>query len=1108
MLVSGVVAMLALLSAVFIWGVSATRSADTARHGRIDAAVTAESAFAYAAVRLAAEGGDYPLSVRKMPSPENRGDDWTSRDALDVKFTDTANVSWSHGEPWTDADGDGAFDPWETYTDANGDGRFTARTGRLRGAPGKAGVSFALRIHSTGSLFPVNASHVGVSRLGDNLGAILFADGEVPERVDRAYGPGEPIRISALGRHLLTEDLNDNGALDPGEDRDGDGVLESVVPPGGYRDMDQVRAVLAGWGYGSDRIEKVVPYIDLGPCESAAIEMTTAPREILEALFSYVAWNSSSDLWNLQGAIPSGQGLFQPYGGATGHPWTGGAFRSGGILDYAAGFDGAAMMIYPDEARTIADWLLEFRRTSGRGSWLALRRALCERARPDTVHPAGSLFAADVAPLLPWPEIAYGWARAKADAAFFSVFPDYSGRSGWGIDPGPGAPFIARRFLGIGTPDPMELPYPAASGAWPSSPYDPSTSGGNPYPLTLAPPTTFTVEASSRAGAARGGGRGTFRAAELFEIMNDLDNIPDWRHRGISKVDLGNSNQRRRAVADTVADLVDPSGPGTVAIPAPFRGVVDGNVFNPHGFGIPPVDMNGIVGAGSSLALAGKYTGHQGAYLYWPFQPDDVGHGNDLASEAELATFTRGASLSPPAPEPPVYPTLFHKKVTPPQAQSIGSNSMGVWDYDVRISREEWCWPFDFPPLTSNDTVGGMRSFSIEMWTSAYGSVFTLEGDSVGPPSAADDDIKIAVGRTDASDANGVPGTRYTASFEAPASSIFILKDNDNQLPAPPLPPMFNNGHYKFDLAGFVPDVDLGDLANPLDDRIATGHDHILFTVENLEVDEDTNGNGQVDDWEDWNNDNDVAGDRRNELTVTLYVNGRFVAAARDSDGIKESARNRPEWFFRGRLFPSYPYPMSQDLLNGRMKKLVFNGDEVKFHDIVRRASGVLDADSDGETDLVLKEQDADDRWRLGRFYLPPGPFGHANNPEYLSPMFTFGSPVTVKHAGWLGLPASDPCGAERVGMVVKVGLPRANPLRVDGPPLFPVLRRAEETTGPADFASLGPISALGYSVEFENLKPTHVISDDAPLYATPFFEGVWIVIQGNNRSPAWLERD
>lgn len=1171
-LASGLLTAIALLGALFLRVSRFSASVEDARRQQILASLAAESGLSYAAGRLSNEIG-YPPSGALT---ENRGDDWTFRDGLETPLPDAANVSYGHGEAWRETGGDpGAYDAGlddvssaGAWTDLDGDGKFSAWSGRLRGESGGIGSPFALKIVSPGGLFPVNfissAGESALARFGDNLGAVLLPDGSAPERVDRASTAGgktgEPIRISALGRHLIFgEDISMNGVPDPGEDINGNGnVFERRRPFGGYATLDEVREQLAYFGYSPAVIEKVIPYIDLGPYETPAgsgkwpggtamVNLSTAPPEVLQAFWLYASWFPSDELLTYAdaGSSPggssgsSGTGSGGPAGpggvgggagsgsGPTFSEWLGSAYgsagsRCGGGVPYTQ----ASVMIYPDEAEGLSKWAKEFRATGERASWLAFRKSLCARARPDTLHVEGPLFAADTEPLLSagWTEAAYAWARAKADAAFFAACPE-GGKSNlsprtwddWGIDPGPGAapPGGIRHFLGVHFKGVEFLfPAPAATGAWPDSPYQFPTiteginSGSVTHALTLAPPVAYTVETVARSGRARARGAGRFRAAEHLEFSSqeDFENTLSpsrWSRRGITVLDFpspGGRNQRRREVFDAVDDLVNG---GFVGPPAPFRGAVTGPGFNPNG--IRSSFGSGVTVASSTagfIGLAGRYTGNQGAYVSWQMQPDDV-VGTNSAPDAEWKTQTRGTSPTSNPPNPPVYPGLEEVKAanpwtfgfsngspsstaSPPSSSASGTITPGTCT----------CWPFDFDPITNGDQTAGMQSFSVELWTSGYGNVFLLEGDAVASNGAASL-ISIQITRQADRDASSVSGCRYTARFQAPASSIPQVAN------AAPMgvKGWADDGVYEFDLDAFVPGVEIGAV-------------HVVLTLENLKRGEDMNGNGAVDDWEDWNGDGDVvdpanAGpdfpgqDLRNELTLTLYVDGKKVGTATDLDGLKKHLKNSA-WMKKGRAYPSFPYPMSQETMGKRITYFVFSGDELRLYDKggVKRASGVADADGDGLPDEVLKEPDALERWRLGRFYQPQDSFPSKDNPEFFSPMYFFDPPATVVCAGWTGIPTSTPSGGqERVGIHVKVGIPNAGPpLRVDGP----VLNPTEQVTPGEAFSSMGPAQTLGYTVEFSNLQP----GNSQPIFETPLFEGVWIQIRRRGHSPAWIARD
>ncbi len=1122
-LVSGLMTGLSLVSVLLMRLARFTAAADEARQERSRAGLVAESGLAYAAGRLA-EGTGYPS---QGGLPADRGDDWTFRDGLAAGIHGAANPSYSHGEGWDEVAGSAdRYDPGlddvsgtGAWTDLDGDGKFSAWSGRLRLSDTPFQATFALKIVSAGGLFPVDFQpdpawttppSPGLARIGDNLGAILLdpaaANADVIQRANRPYTvggmTGEPIRISALGRHLLFgEDFNQNTLLDSGEDANGNGVLDPGRPRYGYRSAGAVRAALSVLGYTPGQIDTVLPYLDFGPyemragsgAETAQIELATAPREILESIWRYVSFFPSDDTFVLRKSATEWLGL--PYGVP--------GVRSGGAVDYTQGTAGASVMIYPDEAEELADWAIEFRRTSRRASWLAFRRELCGEAAPD---PVSRFFQDDVAPLLAagWPDAAWGWARAKADAAFYAVskegnyLADLVNWRGWGIDPGPGLPpgGVVRPFTGIEALSPVAFPVPARTGAWTASPYRARLSSEGPaflHALTLAPPTQYRVQTAGRSGRAQALAGGRLAAAERLEFTSqeDLDNVgawsayPKWTDRGIAIVDLPNKNLRRRTVSDSVEDLTTAAAL-PIAPPPPFRGAVTGGGCNPNGVGGAGSTLLGIVG------LAGKYTAHQGAYLYWPFQPDDIPR-MWFYQEAEWQTKTRGPL--PPlvlAPDPPVYRSL---------AKNAPGSSVGAispWMLAAGNTTGDACSPLDFPPLTLGPV---MRDFSVEWWTTGVNTLFELAADAVlpvvddtNPAQREKNDIVLKVTRLPDLDAADRKGKTYTVLFKAPSdANITVVDDNPHDMIRPPPEGMYHYGGYMIEFTAFVPDVDSG--------RFTTGHDHLVVTVENAEVSEDTNGNGVLDPREDTNGDGTLG--PKKDLTVTLYVNGILAGSEKDSQSINQSVPVRFQ--SAGRAYPSHPRPTYEDAPLQETRLIRFSGDEVRFYDGVKRASGITDLDGDGSPDEVLKEEDVDERYRLGRFFLPPDPYPSVNNPEYISPAYDLGIPARIRCAGWTGIPAGDPSGAERVGMTVKAGVPAL----AGGVPTVngPEMKDSLELTDAACLAAGGlggPVQLLGFSVEFSNLDP----GNRAPLYATPLFEGIWFQIQGRGRTPAWIARD
>lgn len=164
LLVSGLVALFALLALAMAQAGHLGDAARAARLSRAESALAAESGLHYAAARLAAD----PLTTRDRAiprSPANACDDWTRRGSEDAGLRPRrlANPSYNRGDHWQDLSGGtaGAYDPGTddfvpARDDRNGNGRFDGASGRLRGD-----LRFALKISSTADLINVNAGDTG-----------------------------------------------------------------------------------------------------------------------------------------------------------------------------------------------------------------------------------------------------------------------------------------------------------------------------------------------------------------------------------------------------------------------------------------------------------------------------------------------------------------------------------------------------------------------------------------------------------------------------------------------------------------------------------------------------------------------------------------------------------------------------------------------------------------------------------------------------------------------------------------------------------------------------------------------------------------------------------
>lgn len=190
-LVAGLVSFLAFLGIVFARGAALYGSALAMGAEKASAALLAESGMDYAAARLWADPGAVPDAARTMA---NGPDDWTFRDGPGTGYQGPAtslNPSYSRGERWGDADGDGVFDTGEfdPSADLDGDGRFSAWSGRLRGGAGLE-RRFFLRILPASALISVNGGEIGALWDDRDLDGILNDYEEQHPDEDTEWGAG------------------------------------------------------------------------------------------------------------------------------------------------------------------------------------------------------------------------------------------------------------------------------------------------------------------------------------------------------------------------------------------------------------------------------------------------------------------------------------------------------------------------------------------------------------------------------------------------------------------------------------------------------------------------------------------------------------------------------------------------------------------------------------------------------------------------------------------------------------------------------------------------------------------------------------------------------
>lgn len=638
-----------------------------ARH----AAIAAESGLAYAAARLMEEG-----IARGTDLPSGRGDDWTRREGSRVRVEGSANPSYSHGEPWADSirlsgngidddndglvdepeEGDGSFISGEAWTDLDGDGRFSAWTGRLRGGRGPFDGRFSLAVASPEGLLPVNAGyldtldrngngvpdsrdpdvdayHRGLAHVLNNLGALLLPYPACPRRDDLPTGDpagsGHTFRLSWLGDDLLGR-----------------------RPPGGYRDGSGLEKALVEAGYRPEDVERIRPFLDLGPYDGPAetgrvrgreqydvapyvpVNLYTAPREVLRALWLYIAHapRFGSEIDPLYGET---QGDRSPYPHA-------GPLDAPDFLPYEY-VD--CHMIYPEETDRLADRLIRLRR-AGSLSWQGLLK--------DLMGGAGDLFREEVTALdaAGAPVSKRNLLRYKAEIAFQVLANDphpfdgaLSGLAtwdGWGIDADGNPANGVQQSRAIGFHMLQRVLYPDRPGdGWPGghgmSDYKPFTIEGDgiaPQGGSLAAPARFEVASHGRSGDAHTAlvsGRLVteegleFTSQEDFEVLGGGAGLA---RRGIAVLGEPSRDARPENVPAVFGggDHVRLDCRHVASLPRWSRRAITSDRGGPPYYG-----QARTCGA---LALAALETGPQGSAYYWPFHEDaDRDASTDFRSE-------------------------------------------------------------------------------------------------------------------------------------------------------------------------------------------------------------------------------------------------------------------------------------------------------------------------------------------------------------------------------------------------------------------------------------------------------------------------------------------
>lgn len=767
-LVAGVLSLLFLLAVAFLSLVSSGASGQVRAGAGADLA--AASGMDYAAARLLQERTHYP---RRPAAAATRGDDWVFRDLPVSGAAGAANPSYSHGEPWTDADGDGRRGAGEPCAeDRDRDGRFSAWTGRMRGARSDA---FSLKIESAGARIPVNAGfldggdrnangapdhrdlaydyHLGLAHALNNLGSLVLPAGH-PRRIDwPTTNPKETFRYSWLGTDLL-----------------------AGRPQGGYRSESHLRQVLASlgagtWYPGGRGCDEALPYLDpsrppastpqagppwgrsvregpswlANPWDSVAlpagthvpeshVELATAAPVVLESLWRY----QCAFFWDLvtnstYAVDPDWLSVLNPRFPGTTYSET------------------EHLVIFPDEARRLAAAAVALRDAAPEGvpSWKGFLAHLMQNAASmDTrvygpgAPSDGRIFMSAFDPDPVGQPVAHArYAQMMADLAFASVVSDphpFSAQppstwAGWGIP----------RMVpaGGGATAPLYLPC-SAEGMYltavvPTADVEelfrPNSRPIAPLRLTTRAPVRFLVSSSGRAEDARALVHGQLRRFSQLALTSQEDfealrGSPELSRIGV-RVDRSLPFGRLPA-ADTLgsSDAADDrTYPGLASLPLWPRGSF------PPGVALLAAETYYPRHAGA-LALAARECGTREADLYWAFGETDADTPPGFPSESAASVAPIGWPLDPRAGSPP---TRYEAAKGFTAHHALGATT--AWHPSRSV---------DLPPGGFLNTKDGAptEGFTMEAWLSSqrpelllrlgaggYIRVFCDDFDLVGP---------------------------------------------------------------------------------------------------------------------------------------------------------------------------------------------------------------------------------------------------------------------------------------------------------------------------------------------------------------------------------------
>lgn len=411
---SGLLAVFAFCATLFLQVARTTALALARGPAAMDLAV--ESALHWGVSRLARE----PVRFDAPRTAAARADDWQFRDGTEYRWlpggadatpsdlAETANPSFARGEPWTDGNGDGRYDPGEDWTDLDGDGRYSVWSGRLRGGKGPFGRTFSLRIEpGASSRVNVNGGH---PRKSWSPSSAWGFRGIPPDS-----GNDQIVcHLNLLGAALGVRDYEianvDNPMIKPVKVSDLGEEIVSRRPPGGYGSRRDLERVLVDGGVVTPEAWRLLsPHLALGETRNAAgriwLDVNGAPRAVLASFWMHRTGGASSPYLSYAGndLLIGGETVQDPWTQAS---WSGTAF------------------VFPEEAGGMAGTLLLAKRSAG----LLEDHPAVFRALWDGLRAGGHLCPDDGATPVSEPGL---YATEKARLLMAASFPDAVTQNGW-----------------------------------------------------------------------------------------------------------------------------------------------------------------------------------------------------------------------------------------------------------------------------------------------------------------------------------------------------------------------------------------------------------------------------------------------------------------------------------------------------------------------------------------------------------------------------------------------------------------------------------------------------------------------------------------------------